>query len=149
MVRPVINLKRARQQKAVSPIIGVVLMIAVALSISVIVFIWASGLASKHATADSADTEQIVIEQVTLNTTNLTVYLRNKNKFDVIVDTVYVNDRLEATKLDAKLEGDSVTPIDLTSLLSSHGGNGSFNKGDRVTLVTMRGTQIKFDAGKR
>ena len=70
-------LKWLKKKKGVSPVIAVVLMIAVAVAIAVIVYAWASGFTSEKTGAESAEAEQLVLEQQALSGTVLTVYIRN------------------------------------------------------------------------
>jgi flagellin-like protein len=138
------NCQQTRKEKGVSPVIASVLMIAVAVSITIIVYAWSSGFMSSRSTQESAQTEKIIVENINLSGTNLTVYLRNKMEFNVYLDAVYVNGQLRVKSIYTRVSAKTVTPVDLTSVVSSHGGNGTFHSGDRVNLVTLRGTQLRF-----
>lgn len=135
---------RMRTRRGVSPILAVALMIAVVVAISLIVYAWASGATSKNTVNKSSEAEQVIAEQVTLDTTSLVVYLRNKSTFNVYVDSIYINNELMASSVYVELRGDAVTPVNLTEVISSHGGSCTFHGGDRVLLVTLQGTQIFF-----
>lgn len=139
-----IDLKQMKKKKAVSPVIAVVLMIAVAVSITVVIFAWASGFVGGRATAESPDAEQIILEEMSRSGTNVAVYLRNKESSDIILDTIYVNGQLRATNISASVSANGVSLLDLSALISASGGDGTFFVGDQVQLVTMNGTQVSF-----
>ena len=132
------------ERRAVSPVIAVVLMIAVAVAISVIVYVWSSGFVSKRSSVESAESEQLIIEELNLSGTQLTIYLRNKIGENAIADVIYVNGQLRASNVSAVVSMKTVTQLDLSTLISSNGGDGAFHVGDTVLIVTLRGTQIRF-----
>ncbi|MBU7048497.1 MAG: hypothetical protein HXS54_18855 [Theionarchaea archaeon] len=133
-----------KERRAVSPVIAVVLMIAVAVAISITVYAWSSGFVSKRSSVESAESEQLVIEELNLSGTQLTVYLRNKIAKNAIADVIYVNGQMRATNLSTVVSADCVTQLDLSALILSQGGDGTFHVGDTVQIVTLRGTQVKF-----
>jgi flagellin-like protein len=128
-------LRWLKKKKGVSPVIAVVLMIAVAVAIAVIVYAWASGFTSEKTGAESAEAEQLVLEQQSLSGTTLTVYIRNSTSTGATLDAEYKNGALVASGLNTAIAPDAVTTIALT---------GTYAVGDEVTLVTEEGTQIKF-----
>lgn len=131
-------LKWLKKRKGVSPVIAVVLMIAVAVAIAVIVYAWASGFTSEKTGAESAEAEQLVLEEQRYSAGNLTVYLRNATSTLATLDTVYINGMLfDVANTD--ITGDTVTELALHTLTGQ-----TFSAGDDVTLVTEEGTQIKF-----
>ena len=137
-------LKLMKERRATSPVIAVVLMIAVAVSIAVIIYAWSSGFVSKRSSVESAESEQLVVEAVNLSGTNLSVYIRNKIPTNAVVNTIYVNGQVRANNLTAVVNAQNVTVLDISALITSQGGNGNFAVGDNVLLVTLRGTQINF-----
>ena len=124
-----------KKKKGVSPVIAVVLMIAVAVAIAVIVYAWASGFTSEKTGAESAEAEQLVLEQQSLSGTTLTVYIRNATSTGATLDAEYKNGALVSSALNTTIGPDAVTTIALT---------GTYAVGDECTLVTEEGTQIKF-----
>ena len=128
-------LKWLKKKKGVSPVIAVVLMIAVAVAIAVIVYAWASGFTSEKTGAESAEAEQLVLEQQALSGTVLTVYIRNSTSTGATLDAEYQNGNLVTSGMNTTINADAVTQITLS---------GSYQVGDEVTLVTEEGTQIKF-----
>lgn len=133
-------------RRGVSPVIAVVLMVAVAVSIAVIVYAWSSGFVSERATSESAEAETLVVENVRLSGTTLTINIRNKSLLVAILDSIYVDGELRATGLSQSIIANGVTELNLSDIISSNGGDGNFSAGDRVQLVTRRGTQIRFRA---
>ncbi|MBU7014349.1 MAG: hypothetical protein HXS52_02150 [Theionarchaea archaeon] len=136
--------KSVSGKKGTSPVIAVVLMVAVAVAISVTVYAWSSGFISKKSTQEAVSAESLILESIQLSGTNLVLHIRSHDPSAVYLDAVYVEGELRASKMGYRLGGDSVTPVDLTSLVNSKGGDGNFQDGDRVMLVTTRGTQIQF-----
>jgi flagellin-like protein len=131
-------------RKGVSPVIAVVLMIAVAVSIAVIVYAWSTGFISKRSSVESAEVEKLVVENMSLSGTSLTLYLRNQVHLGCVLDTIYVNGQMRASDCDVSLPSAQLIQLDITSIINSHGGDGTFTIGDQVQLVTLRGTQIRF-----
>ncbi len=132
------------RRRGVSPVIAVVLMIAVAVAIAVIVFAWSSGFVSKRSSSESAESEQLIVESMRLSGTTLTIYVRNKTQLVAILDSIYVDAEMRGANLSENIPADGVTELNISSILSSNGGDGNFHAGDQVQLVTRRGTQIRF-----
>lgn len=131
-------------KKGVSPVIAVVLMIAVAVAIAVIVYAWSSGFISKRSSVESAEVEKLVVEQMDLSGTSLTLYVRNQIHLGGVLDSIYVNGVLRANDCNVSLPSTQLIQLDLSTIIASQGGNNAFYVGDQVQLVTLRGTQIKF-----
>ena len=127
-------LKWLKKKKGVSPVIAVVLMIAVAVAIAVIVYAWASGFTSEKTGAESAEAEQLVLENQSLSGAVLTVCIRNATSTGAVITTEYREGVLQAA-LSNTIPGNSVSCFSL---------NGTYAVGDDVMLVTTEGTQIKF-----
>lgn len=130
--------------KGVSPVIAVVLMVAVAVSISVIVYAWSSGFISKRSSVESAEVEKLVVEQMSLSGTSLTLYLRNQVHLNCVLDTIYVNGQIRVNDCNLQMPASQMIQLDLSIIITSRGGDGTFYVGDQVQLVTRRGTQIRF-----
>jgi flagellin-like protein len=124
-----------KKKKAVSPVIAVVLMIAVAVAITITVYAWTSGFVSSKASHESANAETMVLESVHLSGTNLTVNIRSKVPFTIVMDTVYINGSLQANGTNKIINPRTVTTWNLP---------GNYQVGDNVKLVTDRGTQMIF-----
>lgn len=124
-----------KKKKAVSPVIAVVLMIAVAVAITITVYAWTSGFVSDKASHESANAETMVLESVHLSGTSLTVNIRSKVPFAITMDTVYINESMQANDVNKVINPRTVTSWSLP---------GNYQPGDNVKLVTDRGTQMKF-----
>jgi len=79
-------------KKAVSPVIATLLMIAVAVAASVIVYVWSAGLLGTLMGGGGAQVkEQLIVEAYDWAATGgLTLYLRNVGASDVEVAAIYV-----------------------------------------------------------
>lgn len=79
-------------KKAVSPVIATLLMIAVAVAASVIVYVWSAGLLGTLMGGGGAQVkEQVILEAYQWPSTNvLTVYLRNVGASEVKIAAIYV-----------------------------------------------------------
>ena len=79
-------------KKAVSPVIATLLMIAVAVAASVIVYVWSAGLlGTLMGGGGSQVKEQLIVEAYSwLSAGTLTLNLRNTGSSSVTVDKVYV-----------------------------------------------------------
>lgn len=135
---------RIGKRRAVSPVIAVVLMIAVAVAITAVVFAWSSGLVTERTSARASDPEQIIVEEMNFSGTVVTVYLRNKELYDTFLDAIYVNGQLRARNINMVISANRVSFFNLSDIITASGGDGTFYTGDIVQLVTSRGTQIRF-----
>jgi len=79
-------------KKAVSPVIATLLMIAVAVAASVIVYVWSAGLLGTLMGGGGAQVkEQLIMEAYDwTNTASLTLHLRNVGSTEVKVAQIYV-----------------------------------------------------------
>ena len=79
-------------KRAVSPVIATLLMIAVAVAASVIVYVWSAGLLGTLMGGGGAQVkEQVILEAfVWTDPTELTLYLRNVGASEVHIAAIYV-----------------------------------------------------------
>jgi len=80
-------------KRAVSPVIATLLMIAVAVAASVIVYVWSAGLLGTLMGGGGAQVkEQLILEAYNWKdaTAGLTVFLRNVGSSDIEVAAIYV-----------------------------------------------------------
>jgi len=78
-------------KKAVSPVIATLLMIAVAVAASVIVYVWSAGLLGTLMGGGGAQVkEQLIIEAYDWTGGTLDITLRNVGSTKVTVDAIYV-----------------------------------------------------------
>jgi hypothetical protein len=85
---------------------------------------------------ESEQKEMLVVENQILENGKLDICIRNAISRASTIDAVYKNGMLIASNLNILLSGDSVTCFDLP---------GSYNVEDDVMLVTLKGTQLKFE----
>jgi flagellin-like protein len=114
-----------KNKKGVSPVIAVVLMIVVAVAISLVVYVWASGFVSeKTQTETKAGDYSFLVETRDVNSTNIRNMGNDVNiggGFQAEFD-LYINDAL-------------ATAADLTdTAFTDAGGDSVWNKGEVLTI---------------
>ena len=85
IIKTINKMKRIRQKKAVAPVLATLLMIAVAVAMSVIIFMWSQGFLSQTSSStgsqqgaqNQAAQSSIAIEVASFNGENATIYFRN------------------------------------------------------------------------
>ena len=109
--------KNRSNKKAVSPVIAVLLMIAIAVAAAILVYVWAMGLIGTLTGSGG----QQVKEQIILDAYNwqsggtMTIYMRNVGASQVIVDSVYVGGASATSNLNLALSlQTTATPIAVT-----------------------------------
>lgn len=120
-------------------------MIAVAVAITIVVYAWSTGFVSKRGTHESSQAEHVIVENMSLSGTSLTVYVRNMVFLDVVLDTIYVNGQMRASDINVTVSADTLTVLNLSNIISAAGGDGTFVVGDQVQIASKRGTIIKFN----
>ena len=85
-------MKRISDKKGVSPVIAVLLMIAIAVAAAILVYVWSMGLIGTLTTGGGSQTrEQVILDAYSWNATGtMTLYLRNVGSSEVELDAVYV-----------------------------------------------------------
>jgi hypothetical protein len=89
------KMAKNRNNIALSPIFATLIILAVVTVLFIPVFIWTTGTTSE--TEDSWElsgliaTERIVIEEVSLQTDNCTIYVRNIGKTSISIDNVFIS----------------------------------------------------------
>ena len=97
-------------RKGVSPVIAVLLMIAIAVAASILVYVWSMGLiGTLQAGGGEQTAEQVIMEAYSWNSTDLTLYLKNVGTADVVVDAIYVGGTQITTTETLTVLGPSVT----------------------------------------
>lgn len=88
--------KKRLSNRALSPIFATLIILAVVTVLFIPVFIWASGLTSQTedswAQSGQTATERIVIEEVSLTTDQIKIYVRNIGKTAVSINDVLIED---------------------------------------------------------
>lgn len=130
--------RKKRKKKGVSPIIAVVLMVAVTVTILVIVYAWTTGFASEKAGIDTLEAEYVILESQRINSGHLIINLRNSGNNNAVIDSLYVEGRWYHSELSYYIpQGKS---LEIIIPMSCH----NILIGTHVMLVTERGTQIRF-----
>lgn len=97
------NLKFLKDRHAVSPVIAVILMIAIAVTVAGIAYTWAAYFTG---TVTNKAEKSIQIPEVYFNGENSVVYVQNTGRGQVTVAAVYVNGELKWTGSETLDEGE-------------------------------------------
>ena len=140
-------LKRKRNdQQAVSPVIAVLLMIAIAVAAAILVYVWSMGLIGTLTSGGGTQVrEQVIMDAYNWNasTDDLVVYLRNVGSADVIVDAVYAGGQDVSTDMDFTLT--VLGPVDVVTVNPVAAG-GTYTEGVSYTvkIITKTGGVFSF-----
>ena len=99
-------MKRKVDEKGVSPVIAVLLMIAIAVAAAILVYVWSMGLIGTLTTGGGSQTrEQVIVDAYSWNQTGntITLYARNVGSAEVILDAVYVGGDMASTNMGTTL----------------------------------------------
>jgi hypothetical protein len=113
---------------------------AASVIIAIIVYGWASQFTAEEIIQEP-DTEPGGVEQLLLESQHLQsdgrleVCILNAQSRDALIDAEYKNDKLVAGAVKQRIHGHDITCFTLT---------GTYSVGDRVKLVTQKGTLIVF-----
>jgi len=124
-------------KKAVSPVIATLLMIAVAVAASVIVYVWSAGLLGTLM-GGAQTKEQLILEAYDWTGANLVLYVRNVGSTDVTLAAIYVAGEQEpATNVIAVKTGVQVT---LTGLTATYTSGTAYT----IKMITVTGGVFSF-----
>ncbi len=125
--------KKIPSRRAVSPVIATLLMIAIAVAASIIVYVWAIGLlGGLMGSGGSQVKEQLIMEAYNWNAaTSLTFTLRNVGSSAVTVASVYLGGTALATGLSTTVN------IGGTSAFSYSPSGSSYTSGAAYTLKVV------------
>ena len=140
-------------RRAVSPVLATLMMVAVAVALSVIIFTWSQGFLSQTGEAASAQQAAqniaaqsgILIESATFGSDRGTVVVRNVGKVHVTIDSYYLTQTRGATTASKQASASlSLDPGDADTISISPAGGSltTFKSGDIVTIkvTTTAGT---------
>ena len=135
-------MKRIADKKGVSPVIAVLLMIAIAVAAAILVYVWSMGLIGTLTTGGGAQTrEQVIIDAYSWNATgNIILYTRNVGSSEVVLDAVYVGGSVASTDMGTTLPVQGpVTEVTVTP-------TGSYTSGVAYTVkaITKTGGVFTF-----
>jgi len=116
---------RKLNRKAISPVIATLLMIAIAVAASILVYVWSMGLVgSLQGTGGQQTREQLIMEAYVATATPFTLYIRNVGPTTSVIAAVYV-------------EGIS----------ASFGGSITYAPGSTGTLIVTPSSSITLTPG--
>ncbi len=78
--------QKRRLRKSVSPVVATLLLILIAISASVIIYAWVTGLSSASKTSSVQTNERISIEAARINTTGKQILVYVRNLGDVMIN---------------------------------------------------------------
>jgi flagellin-like protein len=127
-------------RKAVSPVIAVLLMIAIAVAAAILVYVWSMGLIGTLQTGGGTQVrEQVIMDAYNWKTATLTLYLRNVGSQDVTIAAVYIEGVQAATM---------ASPIAIQSLITlsglSSGATLTSGAGYTIKVITITGAVFTF-----
>jgi flagellin-like protein len=135
-------LDRKLNRKAISPVIATLLMIAIAVAASILVYVWSMGLVgSLQGTGGQQTREQLIMEAYVATTSPLTLYIRNVGPTTSVIAAVYVEG------ISANFGGiDSYTPGATGTLTISPGTGQTLTVGVAYTvkIVTASGAVFSY-----
>ncbi|MCS7128052.1 MAG: hypothetical protein N3E36_02595 [Sulfolobales archaeon] len=136
--------------KAVSPIVATVLLIVIAISTGILLWVWVSGYISRdHTQSTIVLEERIRVEAIQVNSTgdflNITIYVRNMGSIATVISSAYVLDAngnyiTASINISEELEPGKVKGVIVTS------SNTSLTSGYMyiAKVVTFRGTEASY-----
>jgi flagellin-like protein len=128
----------SRSKKAVSPIIAVLLLIAIAVAAAVITYIWVMGFIGMATTARVTAQGQIQIENVRMSGNTAELYVRNVGATTVTPDAVYVTDNTAGTTVTVETLSGATTALSVGSSGSlSFTVSPSFSSGHSYTFKVV------------
>jgi hypothetical protein len=88
------RLKTSKGQKAVSQVFSVMLLVVKTLVVGILFYSFVSGIMGNLTKPTSTEPFSLRIDNVAINNTCITVYVRNALDQAVAIDTAYVNNEL-------------------------------------------------------
>jgi FlaG/FlaF family flagellin (archaellin) len=137
------KLRRLRNRKAVSTVVAVLLMIAIAVAASVLVYVWSMTLVGSLQTGGGQQTkEQIELDAYTWKQGQpLTLHLRNVGTVILVVDAIYVEGVTISSSMNSQISVGQVKDISLTMPGTiSYVGNVEYT----IKIVTQSGGVFSF-----
>jgi len=138
------------EKRGVSPVIAVLLLIAIAVATGILVYVWVSNLAGSLTTGGGTQAaEQLQLEAydfVTDKPTTLYLYLRNPGGINIEIDKIYVFQSGTGTIYTATFNPSSVSPGASTkiSVTLPSGLNVESGYSYTVKIVTKTGAVFVF-----
>ena len=136
-----LNGKFRLNRRAVSPVIAVLLMIAIAVAAAILVYVWSMGLIGGLQTGGGQQVrEQVIMDAYDWKTATLTLYIRNVGSQDVTIAAIYI-EGVQATTCAVAI------PIQVLSTFSGLTASGlTLTSGAAYTIkvITITGAVFTF-----
>jgi flagellin-like protein len=86
-------MRMLRGQRAISPVLATLLLVIITFAVGILFYAFTSGMVMNLTSNESTQQPfSLLIENVNINNTCITVYLRNSRSQDVFVERAYVNE---------------------------------------------------------
>jgi predicted PurR-regulated permease PerM len=85
-------LRMAKGERAVSAVLSVMLLIIIVFVLGIVLFNFVIGLVGNITESDSTQPFSLLIENVNINDTCMTIHVGNRLNHEVSVQTAYIND---------------------------------------------------------
>ena len=131
------KLERVSNKKGVSPVIATLLMIAIAVTAAILVYVWSMGLIGTLTTGGGQQVrEQVILDSYRWNATSstMTLYLRNVGSSVVVLDAIYVGGTQVASNMGSTIAVQG--PVVTVSITPS----GSYTSGVAYTVKCLTKT---------
>jgi flagellin-like protein len=106
--------KKNKREKAISPVLSVLLMVLIVFILGIVLFNFITGLIENFTEPDSTQPFSLYIENVNINETCMTIHIGNRLNHEVSVEKAYINDELRQI-LNSK--GIAQIPCNCTGML--------------------------------
>jgi flagellin-like protein len=138
-------------KKGVSPIIATVILVLIAVAAGVMLWLWVSGFASTTPAQQQALNERIRIDAVqintTVNTTTVTIYVRNMGNSNVKIGAAYILDTTGIIKAtNTSTTGVTIQPNEVKTVLVKNISSGTLSTGYAYVakVVTINGVEATY-----
>jgi flagellin-like protein len=97
--------KNKSTKKGVSPVIAVLLMVAIAVAAAILVYVWSMGIIGTLTGSGGGQVkEQLIMDAYNWQSNStMTLYMRNVGSSSVIVDAIYVGGSSAASNMGSQL----------------------------------------------
>lgn len=104
------------KRKGVSPVIATVILVAVAITVSVAVAYWMSGIAGQYTNFEKVEISSAVVTVDGSGNWIVTIDVKNTGTATATIDAVFVNDAIVATDQEAPTAANNTLLTDLTTV---------------------------------
>jgi predicted PurR-regulated permease PerM len=127
-------------KRALSAVLSVLLLVIIVFVLGIVLFNFVIGMIGNIADSDSVQHPfSLLIENVNINNTCMTIYVGNRLNYEVSVETAYIND--EQREIFGFLGNEALIPCNSTGILYVKGpfvGGGLYN----IKLVFNSGNSV-------